>query len=158
MELKIEYRKIEDLKPYPGNPRRMSKKMFEALKRSISEFGLVDPLIINANNEVIGGNQRLQALKELGYKEVPVVVVNLTKSREKALNVALNKIQGDFDRKLLSEFISDILPVDLKLTGFDEGEIYLIHWDAAYDPTKKGSLQKDFWYPPFTVIDAKQKA
>jgi 16S rRNA G966 N2-methylase RsmD len=155
--LKVEYRKISELKPYPGNPRRMQKKMYEALKRSIKEFGLVDPLVVNPNNEVIGGNQRLAALKELGVEEVPVVVVDLPKSKERALNLALNKIQGEFDIKLLAEFVEDILPVDLELTGFDESEIYILDFKTNTDPSRKGALARDYLYPPFSVLDPRLK-
>jgi DNA modification methylase len=156
--LKVEYRKISELKPYPGNPRRMSKKMYEALKRSLKEYGVVDPLIVNKQNEVIGGNQRLAALKELGVEEVPVVVVDLPKSKEKALNLALNKIQGDFDNRLLAEFITDILPIDLELTGFTDGEIYLLQFNSKLDqPENKGALYQDFFYPPFSILDTKTK-
>jgi DNA modification methylase len=121
--MQIEKRKVSELKYYPGNPRKISKKTLEKLKESIREFGFVEPLVINKENEVIGGNQRLKALKELGIKEVEVVVVDLPKSKEKALNIALNKIGGEFDFELLKTFIDDIEPVDLEITGLDLDEI-----------------------------------
>jgi hypothetical protein len=124
--MQIEKRKVAELKYYPGNPRTMSKEVFEKLKKSLQEFGIVDPLVINKNNEVIGGNQRLRAIKELGIDEVDCVVVDLPKSKEKALNIALNKIQGEFDEELLKSFIEDIEPLDLELTGLDDSEIALL--------------------------------
>ena len=124
--MKLEKRKTDELKFYPGNPRKMDRKEMEKLKKSISEFGLVDPLIVNKDNEVIGGNQRLKVIKTLGIKEVDVVVVDLPKSKEKALNIALNRISGEFDEGLLKNFIDDIEPLDLKLTGLDDKEISLL--------------------------------
>jgi hypothetical protein len=117
---KIERRKVSDLKFYPGNPRKISKEMLEKLKNSIREFGAVEPLVVNTKNEVIGGNQRLKALQELGIEEVDCIVVDLPKSKEKALNIALNKIQGEFDEDLLKSFLADIELPDLDLTGLDE--------------------------------------
>jgi len=121
--MKIEKRKVSDLKFYPGNPRKISKEMLESLKKSLSEFGIVDPLVINKDNQVIGGNQRLKALQDLKIEEVDVVIVDFPKSKEKALNVALNKIAGEFDGELLESFIKGIEPIDLELTGFDDNEI-----------------------------------
>jgi len=121
--MKIEKRKINDLKFYPGNPRKISKEMLESLKKSLSEFGIVDPLVINKDNQVIGGNQRLKALQDLKIEEVDAVIVDFPKSKEKALNVALNKIAGEFDGELLESFIKGIEPIDLELTGFDNNEI-----------------------------------
>jgi hypothetical protein len=117
---KIEKRKVNDLKFYPGNPRKISKEMLEKLKNSIREFGAVEPLVINKQNEVIGGNQRLKALQELGIEEVDCIVVDLPKSKEKALNIALNKIQGEFDEDLLRLFVNDIELPDFDLTGLED--------------------------------------
>lgn len=119
----IEKRKVRDLKFYEGNPRKIDEKTKEKLKKSILEFGLVEPLVVNPKNEVIGGNQRLKVLQELGIEEVEVVVVDLPKSKEKTLNLALNKIQGDWDFELLEEFIKDIELEDLELSGFEDFEI-----------------------------------
>ena len=121
--MQIEKRNIRDLKFYPGNPRKISNEMLESLKKSLSEFGIVDPLVINKDNQVIGGNQRLKVLQELGVQEVDVVVVDFPKSKEKALNIALNKIIGEFDEELLRVFIEDIEPLDIELTGLDDSEI-----------------------------------
>jgi hypothetical protein len=118
--MKLEKRRVNELKYYPGNPRKMSKEVLEKLKKSLREFGVVEPLVINPDNEVIGGNQRLRALRELGIEDVDVVVVSLPKSKEKALNIALNQIQGEFDEDLLRIFLEDIDPVDFDLTGLDE--------------------------------------
>jgi len=143
MNLKIEYRKAKDLKFYPGNPRKISREMLEKLKKSIKEFGIVDPLVINPENQVIGGNQRLLAIRELGIEEVPVVVIaNLPKSKEKALNIALNSIQGEFDEKLIEKFIADIEPVDLELTGLDLDDIETAEEDIEFEEVEPRPYRK----------------
>jgi len=130
---KTEIRKVDELKYYPGNPRKIDEDTLEKLKNSLKEFGIVEPLVINKDNEVIGGNQRLKVLREMGIKEVPVVVVDLPKGKEKALNLALNKIQGKWDEKLLKEFIVDLDVEDIELTGFDEDEITVLE-DEDIEP------------------------
>jgi len=73
----------------------------------------------------VGGNQRLKALRELGIEEVDVVVVDLDDAKEKALNVALNKISGEWDFIKLKDVLTDIDTgdFDIELTGFDLDEI-----------------------------------
>src|SRR5699024_11935169 len=86
------------LKPAAYNPRKKLKpgdKEYEKIKNSIEEFGFADPLVVNADLTIIGGHQRLNVAIAMGYTEVPCAVVDIDKTREKALNIALNKI----DRK-----------------------------------------------------------
>jgi len=108
---------VAGLKPAEYNPRKHDEAAADQLKESISRFGAVDPIIVNEakgrENVVVGGNFRLEVLKELGYTEVPVVFVNIPDiEREKELNIRLNKNQGEFDVVLLAEFdetfLSDI--------------------------------------------------
>ncbi len=133
--MRVEKRKVSELKEYPGNPRWMSKESIEKLKKSIQEFGLVVPLVINPRNEVIGGNQRLKALQELGIEEVDCIVVDLPKKKEKKLNLALNRISGAWDYEKLLEFlrspIEDLEIEELKLEdlgelGFSDSEIQFL--------------------------------
>lgn len=118
---------IDDLFPDPANPRRISDEELEALTRSIREFGLVDPIIARAEDKtVIGGHQRLLAARRLGLTTVPVVYVDMSQDQARLLNIALNKISGDFDQELLSRLLSDLNSVpniDLTLTGFDDDEL-----------------------------------
>ena len=97
---------------------------YEKLKKSIETFGYADPIIVNSDGTVIGGHQRLFVLQDLGYSEVDVSVVNLSKPDEKALNVALNKISGEWDDEKLAEIFADLdtEEFDLSLTGFDTDE------------------------------------
>lgn len=120
---------ISDLKPAAYNPRKdlqPGDPEFEKLKRSLTEFGYVEPVIWNkATGHVVGGHQRLKVLATLGHTEVDCVVVELDETREKALNVALNKISGDWDESKLALLIADLdaADFDAELTGFDDTEI-----------------------------------
>ena len=118
---------LNDLKADPANPRRISDAEMEALTRSVREFGLVDPIIArNEDHTVIGGHQRLLAARRLGLKSVPVVYLDITKEKARLLNVALNKISGDFDQELLARLLADLgttPDLDLTLSGFEEKEI-----------------------------------
>jgi DNA modification methylase len=93
--------------------------------QSIERFGFVDPVIVNDRTGIlVGGHQRLKAAKKLGLKDVPVVAVNLDEAEEKALNVALNKISGEWDLDLLRGVLEDVQAagLDLSLTGFTDDE------------------------------------
>jgi DNA modification methylase len=119
---------LDDIKPANYNPRldlQEGDPEFEKLKRSIEEFGFVEPLIVNSRTAVIvGGHQRYKALKALGYEKALCVLVDLTPEQEKALNIGLNKIGGDWDYIKLKELLQEIEDlIDIGLTGFDEAEI-----------------------------------
>lgn len=99
-EHRIETRRVADLVPADYNPRRISPKAMEGLKKSLAEFGAVQPIVVNERTgHIVGGHQRVKALAALGQVETTVIVVDLSMTREKALNVALNNphISGEFD-------------------------------------------------------------
>ena len=105
------------LKPAQYNPRKKLKpgdKEYEKIKNSIEEFGFADPLVVNADMTIIGGHQRLTVAIDLGYTEVPCAVVDVDKTREKALNIALNKITGAWDENLLADLLKDIQDSDFE--------------------------------------------
>ena len=119
---------ISVLKPAEYNPRKKLKpgdKEYEKIKSSIEEFGFADPLVVNSDMTIIGGHQRLTVAMELGFTEVPCAIVDVDKTREKALNIALNKITGAWDDSLLAQLLEDIKDsnFDLGKTGFDPPEI-----------------------------------
>jgi DNA modification methylase len=118
---------IDRLRPDPANPRRISDAELEALTRSLKEFGLVQPVLaLRENSTVIGGHQRLLAARKLGYKTVPVVFLDISLEESRLLNLALNKISGEWDQDLLARMIADLKPVediDLSLSGFSEEEL-----------------------------------
>lgn len=119
--------KITTLKPSPYNPRHISKHDFQALKRSLEEFGLVEPVVVNKNMQIIGGHMRAEAAKSLGMEDVPIVQLDISKKKEKALNLALNRIHGEWDEQKLAEILYELKDnVDeIELTGFTEKEINL---------------------------------
>ena len=126
--LTTERRKLSDLKAADYNPRKAltpEDSEYQKIKRSIEEFGYVDPIIINEDDTIIGGYQRCTVLKDLGYEEVDVVVVSLDKQREKALNIALNKITGEWDELKLKDLLLDLDlgDYDISLTGFESEEL-----------------------------------
>ena len=120
--MKIEEIEISKLKPATYNPRQINTKQYNDLKKSIERFGLVDPIIINKNgNVVIGGHQRLKIIKSLGEKTIGCIVLDLNKEQERELNIRLNKNSGEFDFDILSsEFDIDEL-VDWGFKHIDLG-------------------------------------
>lgn len=119
---------IDTLIPASYNPRKKLKPgdaEFEKIKNSIAEFGYVDPIIVNHDMTVIGGHQRISVLKDLGYTEIDCVVVHMDKTKEQALNIALNKISGEWDPQRLADLLRELQGVDydLAFTGFEPSEI-----------------------------------
>ena len=121
--------KISDLQLAPYNPRKdltPGDREYEDIKRSICEFGYVDPIIWNERiGNVVSGNQRLKVLRDLNVKDTEVSVVDFPLEKEKLLNLALNKISGEWDKLKLKELIAELetYPVDVTLTGFNDVEI-----------------------------------
>jgi DNA modification methylase len=127
-KLNIVYVPIWELKPSEYNPRKISKESLEQLKESIKRFQMVDPIITNAApnrmNIVIGGHMRLRGAKELGFKEIPVVYVNIPDiKQEKELNLRLNRNTGEWDWNLLAEF-DEALLTDVGFTSEEIDEVF----------------------------------
>ena len=134
---------ILKLKPSEYNPRKdlqPEDEEYIKIKNSILEFGYVAPVIINADMTVIGGHQRLKVLKELGYEEIQCIVVDLDKNKEKALNLALNKISGEWDNDKLEAILAELkeTDIDINITGFSNDEVDDILKDII------GSNEDDF--------------
>jgi len=111
--------------PSEYNPREITEEEFESLKNSVKEFGMVEPIIINHKNFIIGGHMRVRAAIEIGTKEVPCVMIKIDGDKEKLLNLALNRISGRWDRNKLEELITNLqnTDFDLKLSGFEDWEL-----------------------------------
>ena len=134
---------IENLKAAEYNPRKDLKpedEEYQKIKKSILEFGYVAPIIVNSDMTVIGGHQRLKVLKELGYTEIECNIVDLDKTKEKALNIALNKISGEWDNAKLEELLAELKneDIDMDITGFSFDEVDNILKDIT------GSKEDDF--------------
>ena len=125
---------ISDLIAADYNPRKALKpgdKEYEKIKKSITEFGFADPVVVNKQTAeegkyiIVGGHQRVTVASDLGYTEVPCAIVDLDREHEMALNVALNKITGEWNKELLADLISELDEANFELgfTGFDPPEI-----------------------------------
>lgn len=148
---------INELKYANYNPRKKltpDDKEYQKIKNSIEEFGYVEPIIINKDNTIIGGHQRLTVLKDLGYEEVDVIQIDIDKTKEKALNIALNKITGEWDYAMLGDLLLDLdsLNYDLEFTGFDLDEIENI---LAPIGEEKEVVEDDFDCTPLEEPKAK---
>lgn len=134
METKV--MRLSEIKPAEYNPRvKLSEKDFEykALRESITQFGLVVPLIVNERTgNLVGGHQRLSVLLEQGVEETEVVVIDVDEAREKAICVAMNKISGQWDYGKLADLLEELrdsADVDTLVTGFSDNEIG-ISWES----------------------------
>lgn len=136
---------VNELLAAEYNPRRWDEAAVANLKESIKRFGLVDPIIVNSvhgrRNIVIGGHFRLAVAKQLGYKEIPVVYINIPDiEKEKELNLRLNKNTGDWDWDLLAEFDESFLS-DVGFNSQDLDEIFDIE-DSPEEFDLEKELQK----------------
>ncbi len=156
----IERKNTADLIPADYNPRKDLKPgdpEYEKLKRSLEQFGYVEPVIWNKiTGRVVGGHQRLKVLIDMGITEIECVVVELSEDKEKALNIALNKISGDWDKDKLAVLIADLqgTAFDVSLTGFDAAEIDDLFKDALKDGVKDDNFDVDaeLKEPPITKL------
>jgi DNA modification methylase len=156
------YNPRKDLQP--GDPE------YEKLGRSIERFGYVEPIVWNERTgNVVGGHQRLKWMLAEGEREFDVSVVNLSPSEEKALNIALNKISGDWDEERLAALLQELAEdntIDEALTGFDPDEIDDIiagiteeepqNFRDKLNNSPPSSLFDTFVVPPFSVLDTRQ--
>lgn len=145
--MKIEQVDIDSLKPASYNPRSIDKEEMESLKRSLKQFGFVDPAIVRKKDKmIIGGHQRVAAAKELGFESVPVILMDVTANDAKLLNVALNKISGDWDDVKLANLLKELKydsSVDELLTGFSEEELDTLLWDLGQEDLDEELREED---------------
>jgi DNA modification methylase len=142
-DMNIKQISVSLLKASRYNPRKWDQSAIDGLTESIKRFGLVDPLLVNSSKErkniVIGGHFRLKVAKDLGFKEVPVIYLDIPdEAKERELNLRLNKNQGDWDYELLAEFDESLL-ADV---GFDSEELDSI-FDIDVDEPDSFDLEKE---------------
>ena len=123
-ELKIEYVDIEKIKENEYNPKKMTAKEAEELEKSITQFGIVDPLIANSakgrEGILIGGHQRLMVYRKRGIAKIPIVWVNIPDlEKERELCLRLSKSVGSWDYDLLVNFSEE----ELLRVGFEDEEL-----------------------------------
>jgi len=159
----IQTLEINEINPAVYNPRKDLKPGdpdYEKLKKSITEFDMVEPLVWNKRTgNLVGGHQRLKILKAMDIKAVEVSVVDLDDANEKALNLALNKISGEWDLPRLKDLLQelDTGDFDMEITGFDLKEIEdlmsqfhvpeegLTDDDDVPEPTESITCKGDLW-------------
>jgi DNA modification methylase len=127
---------------------------FEKIRNSINEFGYVEPIIVNSDVTIIGGHQRAKVLKELGYTEIECIVIEVDKTKEKALNIALNKISGEWDFESLAKMLDGLREDDynIELSGFDMKECEKL-WDE-YMPKDEQEEEEIPGVPEESVIQS----
>ena len=161
--LEVTYVKIEELIPYVNNSRTHSDKQITQICSSINEYGFTTPIIIDEQKNVLAGHGRLEAVKRLGWNEVPCVTLKgLTKAQKKAYVIADNKLalNADWDLNTLENELKGLkeLDFDLELTGFDDDFLKELETQSKYsDESNKSSLSQRFLVPPMSVFDTKQK-
>lgn len=145
--MKTAMMKLADIRPAAYNPRVTLKpgdKEYEALKNSLERFGVAEPLIVNTTTgNLVSGHQRLNVLKASGAQEVEVVLVEMDGEQEKLLNIAMNKIDGEWDYKKLEALFEEISAEDIKFTGFSEEELSNLFDDGMPDWDDHDGEQED---------------
>jgi DNA modification methylase len=108
----------------PYNPRRIDPAQLAALGRSLRTFGAVEPVVANRRSgRIVGGHQRVKAAEAEGIETLPVVWVDLDETGEKQLNLALNRISGEWDEPALAALLQELGSTELDLTGFGSAEV-----------------------------------
>lgn len=158
---------ITDIIPSEYNPRRISEEEYDKLSKSLNSFGVVDPIIVNLkNNHIIGGHQRYDVLHEqyiqdnnkyetlhllrlgdIGWVFPDTELTVKSDDHEKALNLALNKISGEWDEPKLKPLLEDLSlkGFDIELTGFDEPELKEL--DVKINNTQDTVIEDDYEEP-----------
>lgn len=126
-------KKINEISSAKYNPRKITDEAMGRLTKSLAEFGNIQPITWNVRTgNVVGGHQRLKVYKAMGKTEVEVWAVDLDEQKEKAANIALNKLSGEFDMPMLKDILEEIDTgdLDMEITGFGMDEIALMMEDA----------------------------
>ena len=132
-QLSVEYKSINSLKPYPGNPRTHPKKQIRQIARSIEEYGFTNPILVDGTDWIIAGHARFEAAKLLGLEKIPTIQIDHPNEEQKrALRIADNKIAENaaWDMDILAIELQSLIEIDadfdITMTGFETPEIDLI--------------------------------
>jgi ParB-like chromosome segregation protein Spo0J len=135
---------VSDLKEDPNNARLHPDRNMAAIKDSLRQFGQVEPLVVRkGTNVVVGGNGRLQAMRELGWKDASIIEVELDDVKAAALGLALNRTSelAEWNYGNLGNILETLVEaeVDLENLGFEPAELEAITanamWDGMTDPS-----------------------
>lgn len=154
---------VEALLPYARNARTHSGEQVAQIAASISEFGFLNPIIVDGANGIIAGHGRVLAARKLGLQTVPTIKADyLTEAQKRAYILADNKLalNAGWDDDLLKVEILDLQNAgfELELTGFSEDELKALFAEPAEAGDKEGagSLAERFLIPPFSVFNARE--
>lgn len=166
--MKVREAKLSELHPAEWNPRRISEFQLRALKASLEAHGAVEPIVARLSDGLIlGGHQRYEAALELGWKTFPTTFVEVDDDQARRLNVALNRISGEWDDLLLAQLVAEVTaePAELLDMGMSEEEVADLLASIA-EPIGPGgepgsslpapSLADRFVVPPFSILDTRQ--
>lgn len=148
--LKIIYKKTEDLIPYVNNPRNNDNAV-DKVASSIKNFGFKVPIVVDADNEIIAGHTRLKAAKKLGMDEVPCIVADdLNDGQIKAFRLADNRVAeyAEWDMELLESELAELEDLDFGFEDMIEGDDFGTDFDL---PDNDGPLFKTM---TFTLSEA----
>lgn len=138
-QLEFEYVEIDSLKPFKGNPRKISDKGLEKLQSSVESFGFTNPVLAQKSSRmVIAGHQRIKAAVAAGLSQVPVIWLDFDDEKAKAYNIADNRLnqESEWDYEALADLLQDLedTDMDLTLTGFDRDELDELHmWEPQIE-------------------------
>lgn len=144
----LELRRPGDLRPYPGNARRHSKKQIAQIAASMQRFGFTNPILVGDNDEIIAGHGRVEAAKTLGLETVPTLrLSHLSESERRAYVLADNKLalNAGWDSEMLAIELQALIDLDFDLdaVGFSIAETDFI-LDAAQDANPdRGPARED---------------
>ena len=154
--MNIKKMKIDDLKAAKYNPRvdlRPGDEEFQHIKNSIENFGYIEPIIVNSrNNVIVGGHQRTKVLRELGYEEIDVILVDLDEEQEKAANIALNSATGLWDFEKLNALIDEIKDYDMSMFGLEK-ELEKLEEELKIENTYEEDEESESTNSHFLKID-----
>lgn len=143
--MEIIYKKLDEIKPYPNNPRRNDNAV-DAVAASIREYGFKQPIVIDVNGEIVAGHTRLKAAKKLGLKEVPCILADdLTPEQVKAYRLADNKVAelATWDLETLDSELLDIENINMSAFGFSDVEISEADIDAYFEDAPNTGSEKE---------------
>lgn len=157
--LSIEYKSPTNLKPYSQNARTHTKHQIRQIADSIEAFGFTNPVLVNAENQIVAGHGRVEAAKLLGIEELPTIRLDrLTRDQIRAYAIADNKLalNAGWDTEILAIELENLLKLDcadfdVRITGFEIPEIDLILQEAkAAPPAEEAPPEPDFNHEPVT--------
>jgi DNA modification methylase len=145
-KVSVVYQRIDQLKPYPHNARTHSKHQIRQIAESIRTFGFTNPVLVDAENQIIAGHGRAEAAKLLGLQEVPTIPLDrLSKEQIRAYVIADNKLaeNAGWDRSILAIELQNLMTLDcadfdVTITGFEVAEI-----DAILEAARGAAAMED---------------